>query len=67
MEVDNLDVMRWQEAEFKRIHGYDWPNCGIADCQYKSCVPSDLCYAHTVQMYGYDPPAHERLETRPRS
>jgi len=23
-----------------------WPNCSIADCPFKSCLPSDLCYNH---------------------
>lgn len=34
------------EAEFKRTHGYDWPNCEIADCENKSCVPFRRCYPH---------------------
>lgn len=43
---EELEVMWAQERDFKRIHGYDWPNCAIADCQWKSCIPFDRCYTH---------------------
>jgi len=42
----STEELRKFEAEFKDQYGYDWPNCSVPDCQWKSCVPWDTCYVH---------------------
>lgn len=52
--------MSWNEDteaaldDFKKQHGYAWPNCIVPDCQYKACIPSDMCYPHTLEIRGID-------------
>lgn len=53
MTPEELQALRdFQEDEFRKITGQEWPNCAVADCEYKAHVPSQFCYAH---MQGKQP------------
>ncbi len=51
---EHLDVLADQLADFKKRHGYDWPNCATPDCGNKCCIPSDRCHPCSIQFYGID-------------